>query len=656
MDAVRETQPALWWAQAETLSERTSQLVVWVFGAVLFLPFLGSVGLWDPWETHYAEVAREMLERGDLVHPHWESAYFFSKPALPMWLMALGLWITGAEAADPLGPFGPGMTWGVRVPFALIAMLTLWGIYRIGRVLGGHRVGLLSALVLGTCPQFLFIGKQAMTDMPLVGFMTVGMAFLFESLFGDPEENEARASNGLRLGAAGMLVLSGVGQVALLLTQVEARLAIGLSVLAVAFTAVSALLVVRGRARDCRAVLFYVFMALAALSKSPLAVLAVVAVTIPLYLTFAWHGRPLMWPEVWWGAVLFVAVAGPWYLVMSLFDGRDDEGLTFVRRFWFHDNFNRVGAGVHGERGGLGYYYEQLAYGMFPWFALVPPALLHAVHPDRDALRVRRALLFLILWAGWSYVFFSASLTKFHHYIFPAVPPLAVLVAVWFAWLAEDPKERLRGPILILIAFLFAAAAADLINDPQHLSRLFTYKYDRLWPKELISQEVIIGLVATFGAALVALQVAQKLGEYAPRFSWAAERGPSLQMAVFALFACVFTLWCSHVHFNMLSQHWSQYHVFETYYEEREGDEPLYAYQLNWRGETFYSRNRVLQIMGRGANRRLRDLVKRPGREFIITEQHRYKAVQNLIPSEMRDKMRIVDASNVNFYLIVIED
>ena len=50
------------------------------FAALVFLPWLGAVGLWDPWEPHYAEVARQMIVRDDYVYPYWESAYFFSKP------------------------------------------------------------------------------------------------------------------------------------------------------------------------------------------------------------------------------------------------------------------------------------------------------------------------------------------------------------------------------------------------------------------------------------------------------------------------------------------------------------------------------------------------------------------------------------------------
>jgi len=639
-------QAAFWWrALAERVpSDRSAAWAALGFAALVFLPRLGSVGLWDPWETHYAEVAREMIVRGDYVHPHWESSYFFSKPAFPLWMMALGMLALGAEGFEH-GALGAGVEWGVRLPTALIAILAVWAAYRLGRAISGRLTGLLAAVALGTCPQFVFIGKQAMVDMPFVGLMTIGLAFFVDAVFGDPEENEATPGPGLRYGSAGLVLVSVGGQALAIAGETGTALGwTGLVGLIGGAGGGAMVLVQRGRVRHARLAVFYVCAALSALSKG-LAVLAVLGPTVLLYMLFARDWHLLLRCGVLWGGPLFLLVASPWYVVMSLFGGRDDEGLTFVQRFWFHDNLNRVGKGVHGDRGGLGYYVEQLAYGMFPWSAVLPAALVHAVGFDVRAPdgpdRSRRAIVFIVLWAVWTFVFFSASETKFHHYIFPAVPALAVLAAHWLAHLARDPAGRMQTFAWILVAAFLGAAAADLIDDPQNLVSLFTYKYDREYPRDVHPRVFLILFVSLFGAGLIVAHVLR-------RWSWQLLSLVGLGLAT--------GLWCSHYHFNMLSPHWSQYHLWQTYFEEREAEEPIYAYQLNWRGEAFYSRNRVLQVMGKGANRRIRELVEQPGREFIITEQSRYDSLLNTLPSGYRDKLRILDQSNVHFYLMVVEE
>ena len=64
------------------LAQRHEILLVALAGLCILLPGLWAFTLVDPWETHYGEVAREMIVRDDYVYPHWESAYFFSKPVI----------------------------------------------------------------------------------------------------------------------------------------------------------------------------------------------------------------------------------------------------------------------------------------------------------------------------------------------------------------------------------------------------------------------------------------------------------------------------------------------------------------------------------------------------------------------------------------------
>mgnify|MGYP001304269431 CR=1 FL=1 len=159
-------------------------LLVGLLGCVLYLPFLGSVGLWDPWEPHYAEVSREMVERGNWLVPTWEVSpgqpdagkHFYSKPAGIMWLMALPMEIFGIH--DEGGGITDGAEWFLRFPFALLAILGLLATFGLANRFFGGKVGLLAALILGTSPQYAFIARQAMTDMPLVALVTAGLSAL----------------------------------------------------------------------------------------------------------------------------------------------------------------------------------------------------------------------------------------------------------------------------------------------------------------------------------------------------------------------------------------------------------------------------------------------------------------------------------------------
>jgi len=51
----------------------------------------GSLNDWD--EATYAEIAREMVTRGDWITPYWNGAPFHDKPPLVMWFMAAGMTI-----------------------------------------------------------------------------------------------------------------------------------------------------------------------------------------------------------------------------------------------------------------------------------------------------------------------------------------------------------------------------------------------------------------------------------------------------------------------------------------------------------------------------------------------------------------------------------
>ena len=80
---------------AGTAEKRIAFALICLF-AVLYIPLAGNYGLWDPWESHYGEVARQMAQRNDWISLWWPGSpqdrmEFWSKPVLTEWLFALSM-------------------------------------------------------------------------------------------------------------------------------------------------------------------------------------------------------------------------------------------------------------------------------------------------------------------------------------------------------------------------------------------------------------------------------------------------------------------------------------------------------------------------------------------------------------------------------------
>jgi 4-amino-4-deoxy-L-arabinose transferase-like glycosyltransferase len=590
-------------------------LVATGLAALTFLPWLGSTGLWDPWEPHYAEVAREMLARGDFVHPYWESAWFFSKPVLLMWLTAAGMALSGAQTsslpagADLAGPTPSGLStlteWAVRLPVALLAVLAVAVIYLAVARLVSRRAGLLAALATTTAPFYALMARQATTDMPFVALSTCGTLCFAVALMDRKAHRTAWAY-------AGYLSLA-------FATLAKGLLGFGLA--GAAFLAW--------------------FAATGAWSRLD-----------RLRLAEKVRGR---WLPV--GPLLFLAVAAPWYLALSLFRGVDDEGKTFAYRFWIHDHFKRLEVGVHTTTPGgtFDYFIEQLGYGLAAWVAALPGALgelLRARVREEDGRTPRDELAVLCgLWAVIAYVLMSLSATKFHHYIFPAVPPLAILCALFLDRLWEEEPAR-HLPALLLGLAALAVVGHSLAEEPKHLVDLFVYNYERPYPEAELAAahpgHALGPFLFSFGARAVlrTLLVAGGLAG-ALAYLWRSRRG---LVGAFAATALALGLYLSWIHWRELSPHWSQRDVFRTYLAQRRGpDEPIAAYYMNWRGETFYSRNLVRQIQ---EPQKLKDFAARPGRKWVIVERARLPAMRGVL-GEQRP-VRIADRSDNKFYLVEI--
>jgi len=127
-------------------------LIILFLSAVLFLPFLGSVPLFDWDENIFAESAREMLVTGNFYKIQSNYQPFEEKPPFFFWLQALSMILFGETA------------FAARFPNAIVGMITLVLIYLLGRKYFCNRFGIYWALAyMGSIlPHFYF--RTALID------------------------------------------------------------------------------------------------------------------------------------------------------------------------------------------------------------------------------------------------------------------------------------------------------------------------------------------------------------------------------------------------------------------------------------------------------------------------------------------------------------
>lgn len=175
------------------------ELVFVVLVAMCFLvPGIWRYSLVDPWETHYGEVAREMLQNHDWVHTEWRGTMegnpndnegFRSKPVLQFWLMAASMRAFGVvEDGGYSGEMtdSPMIMVAIRMPFILCAIAGLTLVWWMLARLVSRRLAWLALLVVGTIPMFAMIARNAIPDMPLVA-CTMGALALFTMAVEDGE-------------------------------------------------------------------------------------------------------------------------------------------------------------------------------------------------------------------------------------------------------------------------------------------------------------------------------------------------------------------------------------------------------------------------------------------------------------------------------------
>src|SRR3954452_11057542 len=513
----------------DRLTERQTILLVMAFGVLLYIPFAGSYGLWDPWETHYGEVALQMTARHDYISLWWpgstiDSEYFWSKTVLTFWLMSISMHIAGIGGAGaPPGPIAlsSATEWALRVPFCLMALMALAGVYVPTARFISRRAGVLAVLALGTFPLFSLVGRQAMTDMAFIGPMPLALGLAALALFEDDDQELPRRQwkflswphHPLFYIGVALITLTAVPQFVIdsiylqwrvFPNRADSWVLRGVVVMLPYMAGFVAFLYWSARTRFKAPLYLYiagVLCALATLAKG-IAGLGLPVIVFLAYLLFTWNWKRLQRAQLLYGVLVALlacaVVAVPWHHAMLV-----RHGLPFWNELYGDNHWRRMVLGRHGDRGSFEYFVRELGYALFPWVSIAPAAFTWAaMRPFRNARsavegdaapapsKKQEILWFGAIWFVSAYGIVSMSMTKFHHYILPALPGLAIVMGCFLDDLLGERRGRLAKvtalvgvPLLALVTFHLAAEQ----KNAQHFICLFSYDYinaptGRPWP------------------------------------------------------------------------------------------------------------------------------------------------------------------------------
>jgi len=364
--------------------------ILWVL-LISFLAFfwnLGNTGLIDETEPLFAEASRQMTVTGDWITPYFNGVTRFDKPPLIYWNQAIAYLTFGVNE------------FAVRLPSALAGLAltafcfytlkyfgspTLnWGLEKNNNhspsptppSLEWHSwlVACLGSAMVALNPLTLFFGRTGYSDMLLSACMG-GALLAFFLGYAQPE---------------------------------------------------------RQRLQERWYLAFYVLISLAVLTKGPVGVV-LPGLIIGSFLLYVGRAKEVLREiRLVRGALIFLALTLPWYILVTLHNGE-----AYINSFFGYHNFERFTSVVNQHQGPWYFQLLVMLIGFTPWSIALPAAIAKTKVFHRQNWqqlpRKTHLSIFALFWFLIILCFFTLSATKYFSYTLPLMPAAAILVAIWWS-------------------------------------------------------------------------------------------------------------------------------------------------------------------------------------------------------------------------------
>jgi 4-amino-4-deoxy-L-arabinose transferase-like glycosyltransferase len=435
----------------------------------------------------------------------------------------LTVWLVAAST-QILGP----SELAARLPLALLGLIGALAVWRLGARLGRPRAGLFAAVILVSSPLYLFQSRQLTSDVGTVVASTIAMYGLAGLIWW-----ERRWIDGA------------IAVVGLVLAHLSDGLFLGAWV-PLAGAAVAAVATLWQDDRRPRAALALGGAAILALGWLFVAVFDVVT---------AQPGQIGLFGKTLAPAREYLPILGGQWR-----QGQPPPSATFD------------------------YIVNQVAFGMFPWSAIAPIAVLRLATG-----RGGKAVLFLA-WAVVGYAAATLWVRKVGDLRFPALAPIALAVGWLLDEVLDDEKSEglpLAALFVLLAGFILAL---DIKNFPDEISSV--HLAGRGVKSPLEASAYYWGILMLGGVTALAAATGLYAGSPDPR------RARIGRTALWAAIGAggAFGLYLAQVYTPAMSQHFSYKNLFQSYFDHRTGSEPLAVMGIPGSGPEFYSRGKLSRV------------------------------------------------------------
>lgn len=421
---------------AETRPNPVPPLVWIVFGGVVILVyFFGlTIPLLGPDEARYAQVAREMYERGDWLTPTLGGYNWFEKPVLLYWLQIVSYKLFGVSE------------FAARFGSALFGLGTVASLWFLGRSLTTEKAETTEKTIVAEQPETVQLDSVLSVSSAANSFASY-LALIAASTLG-------------------ILVFSRGASFDIIIT-------FPLTAALVSFYIFDQAKVGTSRQKYFPLLLFYVFIGIALLAKG------LVGLVFPLSITGLFYLLSRRWPcriflfSLVWGTLLALALASIWYLPMF-----QRHGYGFINEFFIQHHFQRFTSNKYQHPQPFYFFFWVLPLMTLPWTPLLFAVIWREIKKivrrldPKTHIELRAnvetnteapplpgssspLLLFSIAWLIVPLGFFSFSGSKLPGYILPSVPAAMILTSIFtFDLVRRNNKWRIA--VLSISGLMFA--------------------------------------------------------------------------------------------------------------------------------------------------------------------------------------------------------